>query len=101
VHALWNFVTIGVVGRDPSDGLAAGIVMLKFVPVAIGITLAIRLARSAPARDPVPPTPPARAGALVFPGLERPAAGAGSPFVPPAPRSALPPSPPPARPDLP
>jgi membrane protease YdiL (CAAX protease family) len=47
VHALWNFVTIGVVGSAFSmDDIPSGFVALKLVPVLIGLWMAVRLHRS-------------------------------------------------------
>lgn len=46
VHALWNFVTVGVVGLAFSvDDVPAAFVAIKLVPVVIGLVIAVRLAR--------------------------------------------------------
>ena len=81
VHTLWNFVTIGVVGwAYSSDDLPPAFVLLKIVPVVVGLVIAVRVARSPrTAPDGVPPMPLLEVG----------------------PRPAIPSAPPPARPDLP
>lgn len=45
VHTLWNFVTLGVVGRGVFGGLSLAIVALKLTPVVVGLVLAVRLFR--------------------------------------------------------
>jgi hypothetical protein len=81
VHTLWNFVTVGVVGwAYPADELPAAFVLLKLVPVVVGLALAVRVARSPKlAAEGVPPMPYLDAG----------------------PRAAFPIAPTPPRPDLP
>lgn len=67
IHALWNFVTLGVVGGPDTDLASVAIVAVKLVPVVVGIVLAVRLARHrhpvaippTPAFPPIPAPPPA------------------------------------------
>jgi membrane protease YdiL (CAAX protease family) len=109
VHTLWNFVTIAVVGSEYAEGdIPGAFVILKLVPILIGLKLAVSVARSPRFGIVVPPVPAAAfasAPAIAGAGLAAyrpvtPSAPAASPWVvrPPTPPS-LPPPPPPPRPD--
>jgi membrane protease YdiL (CAAX protease family) len=83
VHALWNFVTIGLLGED-LDGLAPfAIAAMKLVPAVVGLVLAVRLLR----RRALTVVPPMPVPPLPWPSTSWPPPGdlAPPPLPPPAP----------------
>jgi hypothetical protein len=94
VHALWNFITVGVVGLAFSiDDVPAAFVAIKLVPVVIGLVIAVRLARHHDIR--VVPPMPASGSVGSFHPLPAPVRDPSLVWA-----RAVPPPPPP-RPDLP
>jgi hypothetical protein len=108
VHALWNFVTVAVVGFSTTD-VPIALALLKLVPIVIGLKLAAGLSKT-PRFGVVVPSVPATALAgprLASDGAFRPFATIAPPsptagpwIVRAAPKApSLPPPPPPPRPD--